>query len=171
MKIYSNGEMLQVGGGAQEVYDGEERVIGTWFGKPLYRKVYLPTFPSEVSPSWSTVPNSVVDNLKVVVSLQGVFMYPGDETTPDTFIALSRYDNASYPVEISYRRNIGLLFRFNREALFGKSFIVIMEYTKTTDEATVELPAALTVSMPNFAATHQSAASVVLDPGIKDGEV
>lgn len=27
------------GGGSWEVYDAQERVIGTWFGKPLYRRV------------------------------------------------------------------------------------------------------------------------------------
>lgn len=28
-----------------EVYDDEERIIGTWFGKPLYRKVFPTTLP------------------------------------------------------------------------------------------------------------------------------
>lgn len=28
-------------GGSGEVYDGEERVIGSWFGKPLYRRSFV----------------------------------------------------------------------------------------------------------------------------------
>lgn len=31
-------EVKESGGGSQEIYDTTERVIGTWFGKPLYRK-------------------------------------------------------------------------------------------------------------------------------------
>lgn len=48
------------GGGERNIYDSEERIIGTWFGKPLYRKIYR--FDS-IYNDLSIDDNLIVDNL------------------------------------------------------------------------------------------------------------
>ena len=50
---------------------------------------------------------------------------------------------------------------------------IYLEYTKTTDQSTIELPSSLTAAPAQslFTAAPQSAAAVTLDAGIKQKEV
>ena len=54
------------------------------------------------------------------------------------------------------------------EGLYPYSGYIVCEYTKTTDPATIELPAMLTVSQPLYAAAPQSAAQAELTAGIEE---
>lgn len=57
--------------------------------------------------------------------------------------------------------------------LFNSLGIIILEYTKTTDETTIELPTALTAALTqaSYKTASQSAAAVTLDTGSKTEEV
>lgn len=45
------------GGSGGNIYDGEERVIGTWFDKPLYRKVIIFINPTNSAEIVHNIPN------------------------------------------------------------------------------------------------------------------
>ena len=111
----------------QEIYDDQERVIGTWFGKPLYRKTVYSTVAGKGT-QYTVTTN--ITNLERCVNLYGntysnsghiPINYPGDGNVSNINMCYLKKDGT----EIIYRIN------------YGDSFYVTIEYTKTTDIATL----------------------------------
>ena len=104
-----------------EVYDDQERVIGTWFGKPLYRKVYNIT----------NIPKSKydyqldIDNTCVVNTIN-VYYYDDNRT----FCV----QNPWYEfMQVYLKQNNVLRIEKNTTDSWTQNCYVILEYTKTTD--------------------------------------
>lgn len=116
----------QGGGSGGEVYDDQERVIGTWFGKPLYRKVVA--FTSKSSNGWNDI---TVPRIEEVVRAYGKIKR-NDSTNPIAYIAfptgLASYDYVMIQFGIGY-----VAFDIHCSYLLNSPGLIVYEYTKTTD--------------------------------------
>lgn len=156
--------------GGFDIYSLEERVVGRWIdGKPLYRRVLEVTTPSS---STSTLVAELDETIQVK-NIQGMvdgsdnftYMYAANSCLGDKDWIRTSYTHDQ--VRCGIVMNISVLSSQNRPAT------LIILYTKTTDQATIELPAALTAANTQtlYKAAPQSAAAVTLDAGIKTEEV
>lgn len=59
------------GGGSSEIYDDTERVVGTWFGKTLYKVSKMGTFSSGTLTALT-----LSDNIDTLVSYEASIFYP-----------------------------------------------------------------------------------------------
>lgn len=110
-----------------EIYDGTERVIGTWFGKPLYRIAFIETTPSSVSTNQSILDVSDLE-IEELVTIRGTI-----KETPTTFVPVSYYNpSATSGTGINiYNNYINMVVSHN--IWTNKPVTIIVEYTKTTD--------------------------------------
>lgn len=122
-------------GSAQNVYSEEETVIGTYFGKPLYRKVYVTTTPKGDFTSGKTL--FTYPEEFEVKDYRAVF----DRSTIDAKIINHMYSliSASYALttwiyyeDHSIGATIGDAIKLQLE---NRPLIITLEYTKTTDTA------------------------------------
>lgn len=113
----------QSGGSGGEVYDDQERVIGTWFGKPLYQRAFVSETGSTLG-QYTTVgiigPNDVPVMLFgwIIDSYKNMVMV--SSSTEVTFIAATETKNISVSIASA---NIYL----------NRPIYAIIKYTKTTD--------------------------------------
>lgn len=107
------------GSGSGVVYDDKERVIGTWFGKPLYQKAYTGLNIALLDNS-GVGTQIILSDVSVVVSVQGIGSSSGARSKT---IPLTGY--------ISTNNNeLGVFCGF----LGGTTInTLILQYTKTTD--------------------------------------
>ena len=156
MKIYSNGKMLEVGGGtAQEVYDGKEQVIGTWIdGKPLYRQVYNVRTPATVNTS-SSVTVAKYPNTCQFTKINALIYQ--EESMAYTVIPATLGGSNFYAA--IFLNNGDLRLMAAHKDYTNRPVIVIMEYTKTTDEATIDFPTVLTPELEESNQNYTVAAS------------
>lgn len=118
----------------QEVYSTEETRIGTWVdGKPLYRKVF--TFSYTASASAKTLTSAI--NGIMVVMINAWLRYTGSNTIEQMAVI----DSKSVAHRIYYNPSAGIQILSNQPDWNGSEITVILEYTKTTDTATVKLEA------------------------------
>ena len=120
------------GGPAEEIYSTEERRIGTWIdGKPLYRKVFLATVPTGTN-TWNPITEPLTElSIENVVHLYGTIKSDGVliyRAVPELHSSLG-IGNTN---EIQLYNGTDTWFA-------GKQIIVVLEYTKTTDEAQEEV--------------------------------
>lgn len=119
-------------GSSQEIYSLEEVKIGTWIdGRQLYRKVFETQIPNQVNT------RTVVIQVKMDINVKRIYGY---------FYNVSRYifpvpvyDNGNY-VTFFYDesdRSIYSITNFN--TFLGQPMTIIIEYTKTTDQASVQV--------------------------------
>ena len=121
---------------APEIYDDQERVIGTWFGKPLYRKVITGIIDNSAT-NWqvlATISELNIDTLMITTAnlieyndgkYRVVHELPyHDRAIYERFVHL--FDSKGSNVEILVPSNYINDFINNK-------VIVIIEYTKTTD--------------------------------------
>ena len=116
----------------ENVYSTEETQIGTWIdGKPLYRKVFNVGIPGkkDIVINISDLPKDTVTNCYVFLSTFGL-------NTENLYISCSSYNNLNLYI-ISNEIHIDL----GQESRINKPTYVVIEYTKSTDQATIELPA------------------------------
>lgn len=124
------------GNSSMEVYDGEERVIGTWFGKPLYGKGY--TVSGRTSSASQLLINLDNDPSKIPIKCYGEvtvgdgIVYPIPFTRP----ASTSSDVLSFTFYRNKSKGIRYVINWNAENDFVAQFYI--EYTKTTDEAVSE---------------------------------
>lgn len=162
MKIVSNGKTLAVPScTSQDIYSTEEQVVGRWIdGKPLYRKSAQFITPSTAI---CRVDSAISEDIEEVISYFGIVSAKNETkyTFPSPYIVLEHTSTAGWFLNVldADQRN--------------SPITLTMEYTKTTDQATIGLPAALTAAPAQAAceAASQSAAAVTLDAGIKTEEV
>ena len=159
MKIYSNGKMLEVGGGSGggsslETYSTEEQRIGTWIdGKPLYRQVYNVRTPATVSTSTVTVAKYPTTcqftKINVLIFQEESMAYT---VLPAIFGTSNFYGGI-------FLQNGDLRLMAGHKNYANQPVIVIMEYTKTTDRATIDFPTVLTPELEESNQNYTVAAS------------
>lgn len=150
MKIYSNGEMVEVSGGvtmdqvnavidqkladytSQEVYSTEEKRIGTWIdGNPLYQKTFTGTVSSD-----GTFPAIKIAGVQTWVNGAGwiirndKYQYPIPALySPQDFVGFAISTNGAN-ILFNYGTAVGTVIK-------NATFHITFRYTKTTDQATV----------------------------------
>lgn len=166
--------IIKVTADPADIYSLEEQVVGRWIdGRPLYRKTYVFTSPNTTK-TWTKVGDSV-PNLDTITSLSkvcnrsnGVSQDEAAANANNTFAFFFLYTKGEYP-NIPFS-GLGMV-RYDDGAFAGQQFICTIEYTKTTDQATIELPAMPTVNQPVYNAAPQSAASEEFTVTIENKEV
>lgn len=96
-----------------EVYDEEERRIGTWFGKPLYRKVVI-TDNISLTGEWLYIPN--IENVLAMVRADALRL------NKQVFAIRADVNDTSHTIGVS-----------TLSGTFNNITGLILEYTKTTD--------------------------------------
>lgn len=118
------------GGGGQsvgEVYSTEEQRIGTWIdGKPLYRKVIILNLPKTTS-SVATYSGTDLPENSEIVKYEGFCL-----TTTGVFLQI-------YAMGYSYISFVGtqIWHAAMKSDLTSAKVTLIVDYTKTTDQATI----------------------------------
>jgi hypothetical protein len=123
------------------VYSTEETVVGTWIdGRPIYRMCMYDVLPTtgDVTDVRSDVPwkSKNMDNLvNIYGSIYGSSDYP--------IIRASIFDNTIMRLWVT-PISMCIAMKADAEAMayFGRPFYLVVEYTKTTDTATIEIPSA-----------------------------
>lgn len=117
-----------------EVYSTEEIRIGTWIdGRPLYRKCYT----GLMSPGQAGQHNNYLDisslNINECPTCRGMigrYSTPIDNGTVSAFLWLTSSKS-------------GIAMYINGSSVQSQPVSIIVEYTKTTDQATIEIPSIL----------------------------
>jgi len=121
-------------GTAENVYSTEEARIGTWIdGRPLYRKCYA----GLMSPAQAGQHNNYLDisslNINECPTCRGMigrYSTPIDNGTVSAFLWLTS-------------SKTGIAISINGSSVQSQPVSIIVEYTKTTDQATIEIPSIL----------------------------
>lgn len=106
-----------------EIYSLEEKRIGTWIdGKPLYRKV-ITSISIGTQNAWAKI--GPIDNMETVIDMRGYYLTEENNTSnvfgPSPYFAFQS-------------RKDGLYVLASNVAAVNRPLVVIVEYTKTTDE-------------------------------------
>lgn len=115
----------QNGGSGGEVYDNQERVIGTWFGKPLYRKIFSVVFPGSDS-LWAPLA-SAPPNIDILAKIYGVAYGKNGYTAP------LPQSLQGYNITIVLYEKTEIQLTNSNPSFYGASAYIVIEYTKTTD--------------------------------------
>ena len=109
----------------KDVYSTEETIIGTWLGKPLYRKtVNIGALPNATA---KNVAHNIT-NIDYIVRFYGTAMSAAKHTLPLPHVNTG---NISYGVLLQVgKTNVEIETGYNRSDYSG---YVTIEYTKTTD--------------------------------------
>ena len=149
MKIVSDGKVLEVPGGvSQDIYSTEERVVGRWIdGKPLYRKCYRMTTPNKAGEiHW--IGSCGIPDIDVMTNLigmiksasEGGYAYiPANQYLMWSLDSSNKYEPTNLCTLWVDKDRVGMLCMYYGHC--NCSVYITLEYTKTTDQATVEGPA------------------------------
>lgn len=119
------------GGSSEEIYSLEETRIGTWLGKPLYRKAYKFTTSSSALNMQIKIDNidydyiTMTDKSVILDNIGNSKSMPMNYVTSTTFICRANVQYTSVAGWFVY-------FVYPNDVK-GKKGIVVVEYTKTTD--------------------------------------
>lgn len=106
----------------KQVYSTEEQVIGTWMGKPLYRKMFSGTTTNELSTFLTSE-----GNIKSIICTKGYIKYY-DNTVVEIGKSTITIEEASRILVLDGKLRLDC-----GSSLYEKPFEVSVEYTKTTD--------------------------------------
>lgn len=109
-------------------YSTTEQVIGKWMNKPLYRKTFVYTLPSNVSTGIINIPHGIT-NLKMVTDVK--LTVPTG--TSSGYIIPFTNKNGSANSITSYNNQYLFFEIYNDTWGQGREFHITVEYTKTTD--------------------------------------
>lgn len=119
------------GGSSEEIYSTEETRIGTWLGKPLYRKAYNFTTSSSALNMQIKIDNidygyiTMTDKSVLLDNIGNSKSMPMNFVTSTTFICRAN---------VQYTSDAGWFVYFVYPSdVKNKKGIVVVEYTKTTD--------------------------------------
>ena len=101
----------------------EERIVGSFEGKPIYRKGFFKVLPSSTS---SEVITHNIQNMGVVIKREAFWKYLDAGTDFDEF----QVGNARLKIGVS---NTNIIFTWVGSAITGYKGYIFLEYTKTTD--------------------------------------
>lgn len=114
------------GGGSSNIYSANEEIIGTYFGKPLYRKV-----ATDIVIQKSTVYNetmiATIYNIDKMVRMYGTVDYTNG------CHQIGAYANTNFYSLLQYTKQFNTVYFYGANNYIGQKATVIMEYTKTTD--------------------------------------
>lgn len=117
------------GGTSEDIYSTEEVRIGRWIdGKPLYRKVINATTPS-TKDSWSSVAPPIKNAI--------VVMFHSYITNAYNEIFDTVFTGPAGSILLKYSNATGSLFYTQNSDFINRPIILILEYTKTTDQPEV----------------------------------
>ena len=127
-----------------DVYSTDETVVGTWIdGKPVYRKVFKTTTPAAINTP-SNIINiaelqtdtiiSVGGNVRATIE-GGYYVFPVNIMQPTGSLALK----FSITCWIRQSENV-VAMNVIRESETNAPCVIVIEYTKTTDTATINIP-------------------------------
>lgn len=118
-----------------EIYSEEETLIGSWLGKPLYRKTIDIKTPSTVD-QYKDVCSLGFDI--DVVNIYGFLRTQDDLNTQHSVVPLSHYQNSTNYMYFYVHKNTSkesfVSIYTKGSGYTNKSAWIIVEYTKTTDE-------------------------------------
>lgn len=138
MKIVCDGKELEVAGSSsQEIYSTEEQVIGKWIdGKPLYRKVVTVTTPTA---NGNNIPIMDLTSLNIERTISII----GSLNTDNAINTVPYYVNSNtyifFYIGGPGNTKPGWLNVSLGPSYVNKEVFVVLEYTKTTDQATIQL--------------------------------
>lgn len=140
------GGNIMMSTGASDYYSDEERIVGVWFGKPLYQKtinLQLPTITTDGQSTAITIPFS---DSRVNISnpetgwIASGFGYTNDGTLLPIMNVNSAWGNsyqtAQYFVYAAFHMvQMGIMLQANRLSNSEAPISLTIQYTKTTDAA------------------------------------
>lgn len=137
MELYFNGDPIYKAGSSSagqttggEIYSTEETRIGTWIdGKPIYRMAFTGTTINGE--------NKLLDNVDSLIDIKGFIALNDTYGNGKMFPCWSM--SATDQINILISTNNSLILRAGSYEA-NKSFQVAIEYTKTTDTATISIP-------------------------------
>lgn len=111
-------------------YDGEERVIGTWFGKPLYRKVFTisNTIANVQTNTWTAIPDIDDSNMKSVIKCTLIYWDSGTDGNITVNYDLLASTNRTY-----FNNKLAVMHTRNSMVTYVAGNKIIVEYTKLSD--------------------------------------
>ena len=117
-----NGNLIKIDShNIEEVYFENETVIGTFLGKPLYRKVVISPF--NCTPDNPATIKHGITNLDTVINHLEVF---------ENSSLQMPYINGSIYIALQKIDNENLHFNCSGTGLTGNNIYIILEYTKMT---------------------------------------
>lgn len=147
------------GGSSGEIYSMEETRIGTWInGKPVYRICgYVANISGATADAWSKIAD-VPNNFEFLISITGSFEVNGNQKI---FIPYGHVNGGIfYGIQGS---SICVL----TNSFFIKNatnFLYICEYTKTTDEAAIQIVPSPALQQANTGEAEAKALPVTATP-------
>lgn len=154
-----------------DIYSLEEQVVGRWIdGRPIYRRIYITRLASGSGSAERTtvLESGITESIDSVINFRGIARY-----VDSTYIALPGPIDDSYLLQNLIDPGNKIQIYHNSAFFDNAKVLLFLEFTKATDQPTIELPAELTefLSQPAYKAAPQSAASAELTAGIKTEEV
>lgn len=112
------------------LYSEEEVRIGTWLGKPLYRRIFQTSSPSVVNQE------ATIATLPYNIELKNIYgitkdIYNG--IIPVNFYYKVDTDSVTYYVSCFIRNNVNIAMTISNSIYASRPVTVVLEYTKTTD--------------------------------------
>lgn len=141
--------IIKVTADPADIYSLEEQVIGRWIdGKPLYKRTFmLQTPPKNIEQAIFTLENAEFKEISgYFVSSSGGIMPLHFYGAPDSY-------------SVAYSKDGTIYFIVSHENYQNRPLVLTGIYTKTTDQATIELPAMPAITQPVYSAAPQTAAS------------
>lgn len=130
MREYFNGQPMDTGS-VGEIYSTEEVQIGTWLGKPLYRVIVEKTIQNTVGES---KPVFTKNNTFDIKSVYGIYK----NTYGHVYSIPTSTQSSGLVITWTYG-DIGINVTSYRSDFLEGIVIFIIEYTKTTDNSTLDL--------------------------------
>lgn len=136
------------GGSSSDVYSEDETVIGTFLGKPLYRKVFKGNITSYNDSSNRRVFDSgvILDNVDSIVDVKGNTVISGCTNSSSigcafniggSFMTTSTDVNFSNGVNKNKNNELNFVIHIHKTSFYATvtamSYELVLEYTKTTD--------------------------------------
>lgn len=126
-------------------YDGNEKIIGTWFGETLYERTLNIGSISSTNDGY-VIGDKATLKIKDCVELYGKCTYEanGEKQT----IPLPNYNNSAYYIRVYYESDLGIMldmpslngkagiwFEYSNDAFqyYNNDIYITIRYTKTTD--------------------------------------
>ena len=111
-------------GSENQIYSTTEQAIGTWIdGKPIYRKVIQGNITSKDESLFV-----VNENVKTMISIYGY-----DSPDGIYYFPFNYTQNGSTQKAVFYKKDTDTIEFRSSSYNSGEVFVVILEYTKTTD--------------------------------------
>lgn len=118
------------GGSSEEIYSTDEVRIGTWIdGKPLYRMVIETTTPSS---GGNSVTLYTLNSVSIIKCIGYVIIASGSR------LPITNIGNTSQYIGIYWNDN-RIMYNSAGTIYNSRPCVLIIEYTKTTDQATIQI--------------------------------